>query len=71
MDEAELHEVGGERGGAVAARDGARELAVHLVVHAQQDRHLRNNTRVTQRLRHHVLLGSVTINVLYELIDVR
>lgn len=38
--EAELHELVRQRGGGVAARHGARQLAVHLVVHAQQDRHL-------------------------------
>lgn len=38
--EAQLHELVRERGGGVAAGHGARQLAVHLVVHAQQDRHL-------------------------------
>lgn len=38
--EAELHEVVRERGRGVAAGHGARQLPVHLVVHAQQDRHL-------------------------------
>ena len=42
--EPELHELGGERGRGVAARDGARQLPVHLVVHAQQDGHLRQPT---------------------------
>ena len=40
MYKAELHELVRERGGGVPARHGARELAVHLVVHAQEYRHL-------------------------------
>lgn len=30
----------GEGGGGVSPGDGARQLAVHLVVHTEQDRHL-------------------------------
>lgn len=63
--EPELHEFVRQRGGGVAAGHGARQLTVHLVVHAQEDRHLEG--RYANKLLHHGIMytrSNVSLNKL-------